>query len=117
MPLAVALGTPATCHGGRREPGPLPSRPRGGQRCDRLVRSANSGGVAGSGAEVPREHLVRLDAALSDAGVDHRCEIYVGAQHGWTMADFPVYDETAAERHWRELLALFDATLTKTGST
>ncbi|MCU1514848.1 MAG: hypothetical protein JWO10_1938, partial [Microbacteriaceae bacterium] len=30
---------------------------------------------------------------------------------GFTMIDFPVYDEAAAERHWRELLALFDSEL------
>jgi carboxymethylenebutenolidase len=59
----------------------------------------------------PPEMAARLDAALSDAGVDHRCEIYVDARHGWTMADFPVYDEDAAERHWRELAALFELTL------
>jgi len=49
----------------------------------------------------------RLEKALSDAGIDHRCEVYPGALHGWTMADFPVYDAPAAERHWRELLTLF----------
>jgi carboxymethylenebutenolidase len=59
----------------------------------------------------PPEMADRLDAALSDAGVDHRCEIYAGARHGWTMADFPVYDEEAAERHWRELHDLFADTL------
>ena len=53
----------------------------------------------------------RLEKALSDAGADHRCEIYSGALHGWTMVDFPVYNEPAAERHWRELLALFASTL------
>jgi carboxymethylenebutenolidase len=59
----------------------------------------------------PPEMANRLDRALTDAKVDHRCEIYEGALHGWTMADFPVYNEPAAERHWRELLALFKATL------
>jgi carboxymethylenebutenolidase len=59
----------------------------------------------------PPEMAARLEAALSDAGVDHRCEIYLDARHGWTMADFPVYDEAAAERHWRELTALFEETL------
>jgi carboxymethylenebutenolidase len=54
----------------------------------------------------------RLKQALSEAGVEHRCEIYPDARHGFTMTDFPVYDEDAAERHWRELLALFDTTLT-----
>ena len=59
----------------------------------------------------PPEMEVRLDKALTDAKVDHRCEIYPGALHGWTMADFPIYNEPAAERHWTELIALFKATL------
>ncbi len=29
------------------------------------------------------------------------------ALHGWTMADFPIYKEDAAERHFRELRMLF----------
>jgi len=55
----------------------------------------------------PPEQAALLEQALSDAGVPHRCEIYPGALHGWTMSDFPIYDEAPAERHWRELLALF----------
>jgi carboxymethylenebutenolidase len=55
----------------------------------------------------PPEMATLLKKALTDAKVDHRCEIYAGAKHGWTMPDFPVYDEAAAERHWRELTALF----------
>ncbi len=55
----------------------------------------------------PPEMATRLEKALDDAGVDHRCEIYPGALHGWTMVDFPVYNATAAERHWQELLTLF----------
>jgi carboxymethylenebutenolidase len=62
-------------------------------------------------ASYPPEMAQRLEKALSDAGVDHRCEIYAGALHGWTMADFPIYNEAAAERHWRELFALYAATL------
>jgi len=64
-------------------------------------------------AHYPPEMNARLDAALSEAGVDHRCEIYAGALHGWTMTDFPVHNPDAAARHWRELFALFDATLTR----
>jgi carboxymethylenebutenolidase len=59
----------------------------------------------------PPEMAERLERALTDAGVDHRCEIYPEALHGWTMADFPVYNEAAAERHWDELAALFADTL------
>jgi carboxymethylenebutenolidase len=57
------------------------------------------------------EMAERLEKALSDAGVNHRCEIYAGALHGWTMVDFPVYDAPGAERHWRALLELFGGTL------
>lgn len=59
----------------------------------------------------PPEMAERLERSLTDAGVDHRCEIYSDALHGFTMADFPVFDEAAAERHWRELIALFDGSL------
>ncbi len=61
----------------------------------------------------PLEMAERLENALSAAGADHRCEIYAGALHGWTMTDFPpsIYNEAAAERHWGELLALFKGSL------
>ncbi len=59
----------------------------------------------------PPEMAALLEKALADAKVDFRSEIYVGALHGWTMTDFPVYNEEAAERHWRELTALFARTL------
>ena len=59
----------------------------------------------------PPEMAARLGQALTDADVDHRCEIYPEALHGWTMADFPVYNEAAAERHWGELVNLLEGTL------
>ena len=37
-----------------------------------------------------------MEKALADAEVKHRCEIYEGAQHGWMMPDFPIYNEEAA---------------------
>ena len=55
----------------------------------------------------PPDMAARLGAALDAAGVRHRCEIYAGAGHGWTMRDLSVHDEAAAERAWAELLALF----------
>jgi carboxymethylenebutenolidase len=67
---------------------------------------------ADNDSSYPLEMADRLEQALTDAGVDHRCEIYDEALHGWTMADFPVYNQAAAERHWEELLALFAGTLT-----
>jgi carboxymethylenebutenolidase len=59
----------------------------------------------------PPEMADRLEAAFAAAKVDHRCEIYAGALHGWTMTDFPVYDEPAAERHWQALAALLGQAL------
>ena len=52
----------------------------------------------------------RLEAALTQAGVDHRIETYP-AKHGWVFRDTPVYDAAAEERHWQSLVALLDGTL------
>lgn len=60
---------------------------------------------------MPEEQISRLERALSDAGVKHRCEVYEGAHHGYTQSDTAAYNPEAAERHWKELLALFDRTL------
>jgi carboxymethylenebutenolidase len=55
---------------------------------------------------MPPEQLSRLDAALEEAKVRHRCELYDGAAHGFTMSDTAAYDEAATERHWDALLDL-----------
>ena len=62
-------------------------------------------------ASYPPEMAERMEKALTDAKVAHKCEIYPDALHGWTMTDFPIYKEDAAERHWRELTALYARTL------
>jgi carboxymethylenebutenolidase len=53
----------------------------------------------------------RLDAALKAAGLDAEVSIWKGARHGWVPTDMPVYNPEAAERHWRELVSLFDGVL------
>lgn len=58
----------------------------------------------------PDEMKVRLEGALSEAGVTHQIETYP-ARHGWVLSDMPVHDAAEAEHHWRSLTALFDATL------
>jgi carboxymethylenebutenolidase len=50
--------------------------------------------------------IAELELSLRAAGVSHRAEIYQGAPHGYAVPDSPVYDEAAAQRHYRELLAL-----------
>ena len=69
--------------------------------------------VAGADEDAgfPPEQADRLRDALTAAGVDNTVEIYAGARHGYAPPDMPVYDEAAAERHWRELLKLFGETL------
>lgn len=59
----------------------------------------------------PEEQKDRLTAALQDAGVDATVSIWPGARHGWVPADTPMHNPNAAERHWRELIALFDGVL------
>ena len=68
-------------------------------------------GGADEDAGFTREHCKALDEALAMAGVEHEVTIYNGAKHGYVMKDGPVYDEGAAERHWRELFSLLDGTL------
>jgi carboxymethylenebutenolidase len=69
--------------------------------------------VAGADEDAgfPPEQADKLREALTAAGVANEVTIYPGAKHGYTMPDLPVYDEGAAERHWTEMLKLFDETL------
>lgn len=53
---------------------------------------------------------VRLEQALTEAGVAHTIETY-NARHGFVPADTPAHDAAATERHWRTLFALFAGTL------
>ena len=68
-------------------------------------------GHADNDASNTPEQVAALNLALSEAGVSYRSELYEGAAHGYAMADMPVYDEKASERHFRELFALLDRTL------
>ncbi len=63
-------------------------------------------GVAAIDPGFPAEQRMRLEAALTEAGVDHRVEIYEGARHGFAVTGHLVYDEVASERHWHVLLQL-----------
>jgi carboxymethylenebutenolidase len=56
------------------------------------------------------EQIAQLEAALDEAGVTYESEVYAGAAHGYTMADTPVFDEAASERHFDSLFALLERT-------
>lgn len=66
--------------------------------------------AASNDASYPAAMAERFEAALTEAGVVFTSETYPAA-HGWMKPDFPVYDETQAERGWTALLALFARTL------
>ena len=57
------------------------------------------------------EQIKTLEAALKAANVKNESELYVGAAHGYTMPDLPVYNKDAAEKHWIKLIALLDRNL------
>lgn len=62
---------------------------------------------ADADGSAPPEQQVRLEAALTDAGVRHRTELYAGTTHGFTMTDTAAYSAEAEQRHWTELFALY----------
>jgi carboxymethylenebutenolidase len=67
-------------------------------------------GFAENDPSMTEENIAEFRRALDEAGVGYRAEVYEGAGHGYTMADMPVYDEAAAERHYDELFALLERT-------
>lgn len=58
----------------------------------------------------PPEQYERLDKALTEAGVEHTMSVYP-AKHGFSVPDNDTYDETAADRHWAALEALYGKAL------
>jgi carboxymethylenebutenolidase len=64
-------------------------------------------GHADNDKSMPPEAVEKLEAALKASGVRYESELYKGAQHGFTMADIPAYNEAALKKHWEKLFALF----------
>jgi carboxymethylenebutenolidase len=48
-----------------------------------------------------------LAQALRADRVDAEVETYPGTKHGFAFPQRPVYDRSAAERHWERLNSLF----------
>jgi carboxymethylenebutenolidase len=61
-------------------------------------------------ANFPDDMKARLEAALTEAGVDHLVETYP-AKHGWVPRDTLVHDPIEAEHHWDTLVPLLDGAL------
>ncbi len=73
-------------------------------------------GHADEDANMTPEQIATIDAALDEAGVRHRTELYQGAHHGYTMSDTAVYDEEATERHFAALFDLLERALAQPSS-
>jgi carboxymethylenebutenolidase len=53
----------------------------------------------------------KLKEAFAQASLTASVEVFEGTKHGWCPPDSHVYDATAAEKAWSELLALLKAAL------
>jgi carboxymethylenebutenolidase len=67
-------------------------------------------GAAQNDASYTPEQSEILDAALTEADVEHIIEWYP-ALHGFAVADNAPYDPAAAEQHWQAMADFFAATL------
>ncbi|HVW47885.1 MAG TPA: dienelactone hydrolase family protein [Solirubrobacterales bacterium] len=67
-------------------------------------------GFADNDRSATPEQIATVEDALRAAGASFRSEVFAGAEHGYTMADTPAYDEAAAERHYEELFGLLSRT-------
>ena len=68
-------------------------------------------GIAGIDPYFPADMAGGLVAAACAQGADLTAEIYAGVHHGFAVADTPVFDAVASDRHWRRLETLFAETL------
>jgi carboxymethylenebutenolidase len=72
---------------------------------DRITAAVYVGAADNDASYTPEQSEV-LDAALTQAGVEHIIEWYPAA-HGFAVADNGPYDEAAAERHWQAMADFF----------
>jgi carboxymethylenebutenolidase len=101
------IAAAASFHGGRLATDAPDSPHRYAPKIEAEVYIA----VADNDQSYPPDMAQRLEEAFKEAGVKFRSEHYPGALHGWMKPDFPIYNEEAAERGWREMLALFKRNL------
>jgi carboxymethylenebutenolidase len=68
-------------------------------------------GYADEDPSMSPEMIERLETALREAGIPFRSDLYTGARHGFAVEDGQAFDHEAAERHWHNLIDLFDSAL------
>jgi len=61
---------------------------------------------------VPQQEIDKLEAHLNTLDINSRVEVYPGTAHGFTFPEgSEEYDEPATERHWKEILEMFERRL------
>jgi carboxymethylenebutenolidase len=68
-------------------------------------------GFADRDPSMTAEQIATFERTLDDAGARYHAEVYPDAGHGYTMADLPVFDDAARERHFSALRALLERAL------
>src|SRR5580693_1224113 len=71
------------------------------------VASFHGGGLVTDKPDSPHLSIPKLKEAFAQASLTASVEVFEGTKHGWCPPDSHVYDATAAEKAWSELLALF----------
>lgn len=60
-----------------------------------------------------RAAIAEAFAACND--VTYRCNVHAGVNHGYALPDRDLYDAAATETDWREILAMFERQLARSG--
>jgi carboxymethylenebutenolidase len=68
-------------------------------------------GFADNDKNATPEQIATVEGALKRAGATFRAEVFADAEHGYTMADTPAYDEASTDRHYKELFGLLSRTV------
>jgi carboxymethylenebutenolidase len=66
-------------------------------------------GIAGIDPHFTPAEKQRLETALQSTSLEQTVEVYANVKHGFAVNDTPAYDRAASERHWSQLLKLFQA--------
>lgn len=72
------------------------------------VRAALYLGYGEKDQVAPPSTIPPLRDRLDEHGVEHRIDVFPGADHGYTMPGRPAYDPDAAESAWAQTLELLD---------
>jgi carboxymethylenebutenolidase len=101
------VGAAASFHGGRIA---VPDDPESPHLAAPRIRAKVYVAGADKDDSYTPEEAELLESALTEAGVEHTCEIYP-ALHGFAVPDNPTHDATAERRHWDALADLYSRAL------